>query len=91
VFPLATVIHGLASVGTHLFATGTFQNANGDGRAGNTEAQALHVAPGRHVFRVKARDRAGHLDTTPAVRRFKVKRANGSHSGSMRIRSCRCD
>jgi hypothetical protein len=32
------------------------------------------LAPGRHVFRVKARDRAGNLDTTPAVRRFKIKR-----------------
>ena len=29
---------------------------------------------GRHVFRVKARDRAGNLDATPAVKRFKIKR-----------------
>jgi trimeric autotransporter adhesin len=32
------------------------------------------LAPGRHVFRVKARDRAGNRDTTPAVRRFKIER-----------------
>ena len=29
---------------------------------------------GRHVFRVKARDRAGNLDATPAVKRFKIKK-----------------
>ncbi len=29
---------------------------------------------GRHVFRVKARDRAGNIDATPVVRRFKIKR-----------------
>jgi len=32
------------------------------------------LAPGRHVFRVKARDRAGNLDATPAVKRFKIKK-----------------
>jgi hypothetical protein len=32
------------------------------------------LAPGKHVFRVKARDRAGNLDATPAVRRFKIKK-----------------
>ena len=32
------------------------------------------LAPGKHVFRVTARDRAGNLDGTPAVRRFKIKR-----------------
>jgi trimeric autotransporter adhesin len=32
------------------------------------------LAPGKHVFRVKARDYAGNLDTTPVVRRFKIKR-----------------
>ena len=34
-FPPATNIYDLASVGTNVFATGTFQNANGDGRADN--------------------------------------------------------
>ena len=34
-FPAATNIHDLASVGSNLFATGTFLNANGDGRADN--------------------------------------------------------
>ncbi|HYI20919.1 MAG TPA: hypothetical protein VD836_19540 [Solirubrobacteraceae bacterium] len=29
---------------------------------------------GRHVFRVKARDRAGNLDATPAVKRFRIRR-----------------
>ena len=29
---------------------------------------------GKHVFRVKARDRAGNVDATPAVKRFKIKR-----------------
>jgi hypothetical protein len=34
-FPPATNIYGLTSVGAYLFATGTFQNANGDARADN--------------------------------------------------------
>jgi hypothetical protein len=34
-FPAATNIYGLASVGSSVFATGTFQNANGDARADN--------------------------------------------------------
>jgi hypothetical protein len=29
---------------------------------------------GRHVFRVKARDKAGNVDRTPIVKRFKIKR-----------------
>ena len=29
---------------------------------------------GKHVFRVKARDRAGNLDSTPVVKRFKIRR-----------------
>jgi hypothetical protein len=32
------------------------------------------LKPGRHVFRVKARDRAGNLDATPAVKRFRIRR-----------------
>jgi trimeric autotransporter adhesin len=32
------------------------------------------LAPGRHVFRVEARDRAGNLDKTPAVTRFRIKK-----------------
>ena len=32
------------------------------------------LAPGKHVFRVKARDRAGNVDATPTVRRFKIKK-----------------
>ena len=32
------------------------------------------LEPGKHVFRVKARDRAGNLDTTPAVKRFRIKK-----------------
>ena len=34
-FPAATNIYGLASVDANVFATGTFQNANGDARADN--------------------------------------------------------
>jgi hypothetical protein len=34
-FPPVTNIHGLVSVGANVFATGTFQNANGDARADN--------------------------------------------------------
>jgi hypothetical protein len=30
---------------------------------------------GKHVFRVKARDRAGNVDKTPMVKRFRIKRA----------------
>ncbi len=29
---------------------------------------------GKHVFRVRARDRAGNVDPTPMVKRFKIKR-----------------
>ncbi len=32
------------------------------------------LKPRRHVFRVKARDRAGNVDPTPAVKRFRTKR-----------------
>ena len=32
------------------------------------------LKPGKHVFRVKARDRAGNVDQTPMVKRFKIKR-----------------
>ncbi len=32
------------------------------------------LAPGAHTFRVKARDRAGNVDASPAVRRFRIKR-----------------
>ena len=35
VVPAATNIYDLASVGSNVFATGTFQNANGDARADN--------------------------------------------------------
>ena len=34
-FPAGTYIYALTSVGSNLFATGAFQNANGDGRADN--------------------------------------------------------
>ena len=32
------------------------------------------LAPGNHVFRVRARDRAGNVDATPAVKRFRIRR-----------------
>ena len=32
------------------------------------------LKPGRHVFRVRARDRAGNVDATPAVKRFTIKK-----------------
>ncbi len=32
------------------------------------------IAPGRHAFRVKARDPAGNVDATPTIKRFKIKR-----------------
>jgi hypothetical protein len=32
------------------------------------------LKPGKHVFRVKARDRAGNLAVRPAVKRFKIKK-----------------
>jgi hypothetical protein len=32
------------------------------------------LEPGKHVFRVKARDRARNLDATPAVKRFKIRK-----------------
>ena len=31
------------------------------------------LEPGKHVFRVRARDRSGNRDATPAVRRFRIK------------------
>jgi trimeric autotransporter adhesin len=47
-FPAATSIYDLASVGTHVFATGTFQNADGDGRADNIAFfRRQHLALGR--------------------------------------------
>jgi hypothetical protein len=30
------------------------------------------LAPGSHVFRVRAKDQAGNVDSTPAVAKFKV-------------------
>jgi hypothetical protein len=32
------------------------------------------LGPGRHVFRVRARDRAGNVDPTPTVKRFKIRK-----------------
>jgi hypothetical protein len=32
------------------------------------------LEPGKHVFRVKARDRAGNIDATPAVKRFRIRK-----------------
>ena len=32
------------------------------------------LKPGKHVFRVKARDRAGNVDRTPMVKRFRISR-----------------
>ena len=32
------------------------------------------LKPGRHVFRVAARDRAGNVDATPAVKRFRIEK-----------------
>jgi hypothetical protein len=32
------------------------------------------LKPGKHVFHVKARDRAGNLDATPVVKRFQIKK-----------------
>jgi hypothetical protein len=32
------------------------------------------LKPGKHVFHVRARDHAGNLDATPAVKRFKLKK-----------------
>ena len=32
------------------------------------------LKPGKHVFRVKARDRAGNVDRTPKVKRFRIKK-----------------
>ena len=32
------------------------------------------LKPGKHVFRVKARDRAGNVDATPTVKRFRIKK-----------------
>ena len=32
------------------------------------------LAAGKHVFRVKARDRAGNVDATPTTRRFRIRK-----------------
>ena len=32
------------------------------------------IEPGRHTFRVKARDRAGNVDATPTLKRFRINR-----------------
>ena len=47
-FPAGTNIYGLASAGPNLFATGTFQNANGDARADNVAwFDGTELAPAR--------------------------------------------
>ena len=32
------------------------------------------IEPGAHAFRVKARDRAGNVDASPVVKRFRIRR-----------------
>ena len=32
------------------------------------------LAPGKHTFRVKARDRAGNVDRTPTIKRFRIRK-----------------
>jgi hypothetical protein len=32
------------------------------------------LKPGKHAFRVRARDRAGNLDASPAVKRFTIRK-----------------
>ena len=33
-----------------------------------------NLKPGKHKFQVKARDKQGELDPTPAVKKFKIKK-----------------
>ena len=40
----------------------------------DSDAVYKQLKPGKHVFRVKARDRAGNVDRTPIVKRFRIKR-----------------
>jgi hypothetical protein len=44
------------------------------GRSCTSPKTYKKLAPGRHVFRVKARDGAGNLDKTPAVTRFRIRK-----------------
>jgi hypothetical protein len=71
----------LALVDRQLYAAGSFTSAGGDPQARSAASFALtqiiaykKLVPGKHVFRVKARDRAGNLDATPVVKRFKIKK-----------------
>ena len=39
----------------------------------NSPKTYKHLKPGKHKFRVKARDAAGNIDPTPLIKKFKIK------------------
>jgi hypothetical protein len=73
-------IHQAKRRATFRFASGEtgstfFCRLDGSRRTACTSPKTYKaLKPGRHVFRVNARDRAGNLDATPAVKRFAIKR-----------------
>jgi hypothetical protein len=75
-------VFAIAVSGGKVYAGGTFTNAGGFACKLDKKKYKPCASPktykkltrGRHVFRVKARDKAGNVDRTPFVKRFKIKR-----------------
>ena len=88
-FPAITSINALAGTATHLFATGSFQNANGDARADNVAFfDGVRVAPGRvqrrgrrAMERQRPRARARR---SPALRGRELHQRRGRPPGALR-------
>ena len=77
-FPATTNIYDLASVGSHVFATGTFQNANGDGLADNIALfDGTELAAGR-IQRRRQRP-VGRRGLRPRARRPAALRGRELH------------
>jgi hypothetical protein len=76
----ATRINQATGKATFKFASGeqgstfTCKLDSKKSRACTSPKSYRNVAPGKHAFRVRARDRAGNRDATPVVKRFTIKR-----------------
>ena len=76
----ATRINQATGKATFKFASGEHGSTfackldNHKTKACTSPKSYTHVAPGKHVFRVRARDPAGNRDATPVVKRFRIKK-----------------